>query len=408
MRYAHNKIGVTSAWKVGAGIGVETLDLRLSEELVLFQQLVRRFVDRELIPLEGRSLVDGELDPDLHTELSAKARAAGLWNLDVPEACGGQGLGLLAMSIFWEETGRTTALPSRDLTIFGPMVGPILTGLKGELAERYLFPTLRGEKSPCFAQTEPDAGSDPAGMRTRARRDGDVYVVNGTKRFITGGHKADYAQVMVVTDPARGARGGISCLLVDMNLPGVSIPRRDRTMMGDRPSEIVFEDVRVPAANLVGEEGGGFRLGQGWITHGRIRHGARSCGVAERCLDMTARYVGARKTFGTPLADRQSVQWMLADSFTELHAARLMVRSAAWRADAGDEMRAESFMVKLYGDEMGFRVVDRCMQLHGGLGLTTDLPLEKFWRDQRSFLITEGPSEVMRMAIAREVFKHYS
>ena len=178
--------------------------------------------------------------------------------------------------------------------------------------------------------------------------------------------------------------------------------------MGERPCEIEFVDVEVPFANLVGEEGGGFRLGQKWINHGRLRHGARACGVAERCIGLAASFAKQRKTFGAPLSERQAVQWMLADSYTDVHATRLMVRSAAWRADQGEDIRAESYMVKLFGDEMGFRAADRCMQIHGGMGLTLDLPIERFWRDQRSFLITEGPSEVMRMAIARHVLRTYA
>jgi len=383
--------------------GTHRLDLSLPDELTAFGELMRRFVGRELIPLEGAMTEEGQLPEDVRQALAAKAREAGLWLLDVPEAHGGAGLGLLGMSIFWEEVSRTVAVPARDQSIFGPMVGPILLSLAGDLAERYLHPVLRGEKRACFAQTEPDAGSDPRGLRTRAVREGDVYRVDGVKRFITHADKADFAQVMVKTPAPDGGRERLTCLLVDMDSPGLRIAARHRTMMGDSPCELVFDDVRVPVANRVGEEGDGFRLAQGWINQGRIRHGARACGVAARCLDLTAAYAHQRKTFGQPLADRQALQWALADSHTELHATRLMVRHAAARMDRGEDTRLESYMVKLYGDEMGFRVADRCLQFHGGMGLTLDLPIQKFWRDQRSFMITEGPSEGMRMAIARHV-----
>lgn len=383
------------------------MDFRLPEELRLFKETLRRFVDKELIPLEGRTLQDGRLKDDVHADLAAKAQAAGLWLLEVPEDLGGQGLSALALTVFWEEISRTTALPPRDQSVFGPMVGPILLSLKHDLAERYLHPVLQGEKRACFAQTEPDAGSDPARMKTRAIREGDFYRVTGSKHFITDADRADFAQVMVVTDPDRGAHG-ISCLLIDMNSKGVTLGRRQETMMGERPSEIRFDNVMVPVDNRVGEEGDGFRLAQSWITLGRIRHGARACGVAERCLELAATYATQRRTFGALLAERQMIQEKLADTYIELHATRLMVQQAAQRHDDGEDVRTEAYMCKIFGDEMGFRVADRCMQIHGGVGLTPDFPIEQFWRDQRGLLITEGPAEVLRVQVARHVVRTYA
>ena len=369
-------------------------------ELDAFRASLRRFIEREVMPFERRTMSDAD-----RQAIQDKAKAAGFWLLNVPEELGGQGLGYLAMAVFWHEVSRTIAIPSRDHSLFGPTVGPILMGLTGKQRERYLDPVLAGEKAACFAQTEPDAGSDPAAMRTRAVRKGDRYVINGTKRFITHAEKADFAQVIACTDPAKGARGGISCFLVDMDTPGLKIATQHTTMMGDAPCELVFEDVEVPEENRVGDEGEGFAIAQGWLNEGRIRHGARACGVAERCLELTLDYVKQRKTFGEPLAERQGVQWILADCATELHATRLMVEDAAAKLDRGEDARTETFMVKVYGDEMGFRVADRCLQLHGGIGLTTELPIEKFWRDQRSFMITEGPTEVLRTALARQILR---
>lgn len=383
------------------------MDFQLPEELRMFRDTLRRFVERELMPLEGRTLVDGRVREDIHASLVEKARSAGIWMLEVPEEFGGQGLGALALSVFWEEISRTTALPPRDQTVFGPMVGPILLSLKGELAERYLHPVLEGRRRACFAQTEPDAGSDPAGMKTRAVREGDFYRVTGSKHFITDADRADFAQVIVSTDPQKGAHG-ISCLLVDMDTDGVRLGRLQQTMMGERTCEIHFDNALVPADRLVGEEGKGFAVAQSWITLGRIRHAARACGVAERCLELAATYATQRRTFGAPLADRQMVQKMLADSYIELHATRLMVQSAALGLDEGRDVRTESYMCKIFGDEMGFRVADRCMQIHGAMGLTPDLPIEQFWRDQRGLLITEGPSEVLRVQVARHVLKTYA
>jgi acyl-CoA dehydrogenase len=369
-------------------------------ELDEFQRSLRRFVERELMPFERHAMSSAERET-----IQRKAKDAGFWLLDVPENLGGQGLGLLGMSVFWHEISRTTAVPARDHSLFGPVPGPILLSLKGVQKQRYLDPVLAGEKAACFAQTEPDAGADPASMRTRAERTGSDYVINGVKRFITNADKADFAQLMAVTDPAKGARGGISCFLVDMNTPGVRISAKHQTMMGDAPCEIVFDNVHVSGENLVGEEGQGFATAQRWLNEGRIRHGSRACGVAERCLEMALDYVRQRKTFGEPLSERQGVQWILADCFTELHATKLMVKDAATKLDAGDDARAETFMVKIFGDEMGFRVADRCLQLHGGIGLTTELPLEKLWRDQRSFMITEGPTEVLRTALAKLILR---
>jgi acyl-CoA dehydrogenase len=369
-------------------------------ELEEFRRSLRRFVERELMPFERRIMNEAE-----RAAIQRKAKDTGYWLMDVPEHLGGQGLGLSGMVVFWQEISRTIAVPARDHSLFGPVPGPILLSLKGAQKERYLDPVLKGEKATCFAQTEPDAGADPASMRTRAERDGADYLINGVKRFITHADKADFAQLMALTDPAKGARGGISCFLVDMGSPGVRISAKHQTMMGDAPCEIVFDNVRVSAENRVGEEGQGFASAQRWLGEGRLRHGARACGVAERCLDMTLDYVKQRKTFGEPLAERQGVQWILADCFTELHATKLMVRDAAAKLDAGEDARAETFMVKIHGDEMGFRVADRCLQLHGGIGLTTELPLEKLWRDQRSFMITEGPTEVLRTALAKLILR---
>lgn len=381
-------------------------DHNLPEELIQFRDNIRRFVDRELRPLEKQVTIEGKLPKDVEDAVAAKAKAAGFWLMEVPAELGGAELGLLPLAIFWEEIARTTAVSARDHGIFGPTVGPILLGLQGEMRERYLMPVLRGELKACFAQTEPDAGSDPASMRTRAVRSGNGWKINGTKRYITKAATADFAQVMAVTDPEKGARGGISCFIVDMNTPGVKIGPAEMTMMGDTPYEIILEDAEIPAENLIGEEGKGFALAQKFLNHGRIRHGAHSCGAMARCLEMTAAYVKQRKTFGAPLSDRQGVQWMVADGYMRLHATRLMVHDAAAKLDLGMDARVETFMAKVTGVENGFKVIDDCLQLHGGMGLTRETPLERYWRDLRSFRITEGPTEVLKTTMARSILKN--
>jgi acyl-CoA dehydrogenase len=355
-----------------------------------------------------RETLDGdELKPQFRDRFITGAKNLGIWMMEVPEEYGGTGLSLLARTIVTEQLSRSIALPARGEGITGPSVRGILYTLTGEMKDKYLLPVLRGEKRACFAQTEPDAGSDPGGMRTSAVRDGDVYVINGVKRFISGADKADFMQLMAATDRTKGSHGGISCFLVDMDTPGVKLTTRYETMMGDRPWEIVLDNVRVPVSHRVGDEGGGFKLAQKWIGAGRVRHGARALGVSERCLEMASSYAKQRSTFGRPLADRQAIQWMLADMFIDLQAARLLVYKAAVRIDNGEDAREDAYVCKYFADEMAFRHADHCLQIHGGIGLTTDLPIEKMWRQQRSYRITEGASEVMKMVIARHVLKVY-
>jgi acyl-CoA dehydrogenase len=383
------------------------MNFELPSELRMLKESVRRFVDEEMIPVEMRSRVGDGMDPGIRVSLEDKAKALGLANYDVPEEYGGQGLGLLAKSVVWSELGRTIALPPRAVEIFGPNVSPLLYLMNAEQKQRYLLPTLAGKLKWCFAQTEPEAGGDPARIRTSAVREGDHYVINGHKRFITGGGSADFAQVIAVTDRAKGARGGISTFIVDMNAPGVKRLREQKLMIDDRPWELLFENVRVPVRDLVGHEGEGFKLAQTWLSVGRVRHAARGIGVIERCLELGASYAKQRVTFGAPLADRQSVQFALADSYMDLHQLRLMTYDAALKYDQGRDIRVEAYMAKIFGDERSFVAADRCLTIHGGTGLTTDLPIEKFWRDQRSMMITEGPNEILKMTVARHVLKEY-
>lgn len=386
---------------------IEGLNFELPEELVQMRDALRRFVDREMIPVEREVRSNYRTDPSGIEKLMEKAKALGLAGFDVPEAYGGLGLGLLARVIVWQELSRTIALPSRRQHLFGPPVSPIIYSMNAEQKKKYLQPTLDGKIRWCFMQTEPDAGGDPASMRTRAVREGDYYILNGAKRFISFADKADYAQVFAVTDPEKKARGGISAFVLDMKAPGVKLLRQQELVVDDRPWEIALDNVKVPASDLIGAEGDGFKHAQSWISEGRVRHGARSIGVIERCLELAASYAKTRVTFGRPLADRQAVQWMLADMYTELHQLRLMVYHAAWKFDRGEDIRNEAFMCKNFGNLKSFEAADRCMQIHGGVGLSTDLPIETLWRDQRSMQITEGPTEVLKMTLARHVLKEY-
>src|SRR3984893_8355343 len=251
------------------------MNFELPAELRLLKEQVRRFVDAEMIPVEIRSRVGDGMDPAIKASLEEKAKALGLAGYDVPVEYGGQGLGLLAKAVVWSELGRTIALPPRAVEIFGPNISPLLYLMNAEQKERYLEPTLRGELRWCFAQTEPEAGGDPARIRTSAVRDGDHYVINGHKRFITGGGNAHYAQGIAVTDRAKGAHGVISTFVVDMRAGGVTRLREQKLVIDDRPWELLFENVRVPARDMIGNEGDGFRLAQTWLSIGRIRHTPR-------------------------------------------------------------------------------------------------------------------------------------
>jgi len=383
------------------------LDFDLPEELQMLKDNLRRFVDTELIPIERETNDGTDFLPGVQEKLEEKARALGLWLFDVPEEFGGMGLGHLSKAVMFEEMARTIALPSRGASIVGPRVSPILYSLTDEQKEQFLYPVIRGEMTSCFLQTEPEGGGDPGGMRTTAVRDGDHYIVNGHKRFITGAGTADFGQVVTATDREKGSRGGLTVFLVDMNTPGITKLRQQDMMIADRPWEILFEDVRIPVSQRVGDEGDGMRAAQSWLTEGRLRHGARGAGVIERCLELAASYANQRSTFGAKLSTRQTVQNMLVDMYQNLHQLRLMVYNAAWRADQGQDVRKESYMCKYFGDEMSFSAADRCMQIHGGMGLTKDLPIEQFFRDQRSMVITEGPTEILKMALARQVLREY-
>jgi acyl-CoA dehydrogenase len=384
------------------------MDVTLPEELTMMRETLRRFIDNEIIPHEREAYDGPELKPEFREKWENRAKELGFWLLDVPEEYGGAGFGMLARVIVWEETGRTIAFPRRKPWIFGYDVSPILQQfLRDDQKDKYLWPVIRGEKKAAFAQTEPDAGGDPAGMRTTAVRDGGHYVINGMKRFITGADISDFAQVICVTDKEKGARGGISCILVDMDTPGVEVLRRQKTMMDDEPCEMAFTDVRVPVENLVGQEGDGFRMAQNWITFGRMRHGALGLGTMERCLELAASYSEQRVTFGQPLSTRQAVQWMLVDTYADIRAFRPFLYQTAARYDAGEDIRWDSYICKYQGDRKGFEAADRCLQIHGGIGLTTDLPIEKFWRDLRSFMITEGPEDILKHALARQVVREY-
>ena len=378
------------------------MNFEIPEELRLLQTSVRRFVQEELMPLEARYSDHADIPDDIRATLQDKAKSLGFWSFDQPEEYGGGGIGKLGMCLVFEELAQCNVPSFRAPTVLTPYLGPVLFQCNDTQKEKYLIPVISGDKRTCFALTEPNGGSDPSQMRTTAVREGDHYRINGTKIFITGADKADFVQLFCRTID-NGQDLGVSCFLVDRNTPGLTLGQNFELMTPDRPWELVFDEVRVPSEQLVGGVGKGWDLAREFLDVGRLIHGPKAIGRAERALKLAVDYANNRKTFGQPLAKRQAIQWMLADSAVELHAARLMTYHAAWKADQGLDFHADASAVKLYADDMLMRVVDRAIQIHGGIGLSRELPLELMFRDARSRTITEGSSEMQRMIIASQV-----
>ena len=379
------------------------MDFTLAPEEKMIQQSVREFVRRELIPLEGavlRNEREGRpgLAPEQARELQDKAKRLGFWGINTPEEYGGANLGSVATCITLMELGRTFVPFS-----FGGFADNILYHCNEEQKHRYLIPTIEGTRRSCFALTEPGAGSDAGNIRMSAVQDGREWVLNGEKIFITNGNEADFAMVFAVTDKEKGPHGGITCFLVDREMGWRS--ERISTMGEWDPATLIFEDVRVPEANILGELGRGFDLGLRWIGAARWAIPARAVGAAERLLNMAIEHARNRTTFGQPLAARQAIQWMIADSAVEIEATRWITLRAAWLADQGLDNRHQASMAKLYGANMANEVVDRVLQIHGGMGYTKEMPIERWYREMRVFRIFDGTDEIQRFIIARNLLK---
>ena len=382
------------------------MDFSVSDEQRMVQQTVRSFVTNELVPLEQEVLRrerEGQrgIDDATIRELQLKARAIGFWGINTPEEYGGANLGPIMLALIFMELGRTFV----PFT-FGGSADNILYYCNEEQKERYLLPTIEGTRRSCFALTEPGAGSDAANIKMTAERDGDDYLLNGEKIFITNGNEADFAMVFAVTDKARGAGGGVTCFLVDREMGW----RSDyiHTMGEWGPAALYFENVRVPATNILGKFGQGFNLGMQWIGQGRWVIAARAVGAAERLLQMALDYAKTRVTFGQPIAERQAIQWMIADSEVEIEATKWLAFHAAWLAEQGHDTRHAASIAKLYGAGMANRVADRVLQIHGGMGYTKELPIERWYREMRVWRIFEGTDEIQRFIIARDLLRGYS
>lgn len=381
------------------------MDFALPLEIAELKRRARRFVDEECIPLDGELPPDWiELPPDQHARLVKRIQDLGLWGVGVPVELGGLGLGALGYVAIREEQCRTV-IGTSHYTPFGGEIPASLYFATEEQKKRYVIPVLRGEKRVAFAQTEPGAGSDAQAIQTRAVRDGNGWRINGVKRFATLADRADFLLLVAVTDPEKRGRGGITMFLVDRDTPGLAVRRIIKVLRPQHSTELELKEAWVPDENVLGAVGQGFVMAQKFLVRGRVSIAARCLGVAQRALEMATAYARERRTFGQPLAERQAVQWMLADSYMELHAMRLVTYETAWKEDQGQDPRVAASEVKCMATEMAFRVLDRAIQIHGGIGLTKDLPLERWFREIRVLRIGEGPNEIHRWVVARSLLK---
>lgn len=378
------------------------MDFQIPEETRQLREAVRRFIEREIAPLDEQIKEKDEIPIELMAEARRRGYKAGFYGMYMPQDVGGGGVSILPTVLLLEDVARTGSRIARFALGAHGGPTPILLACNEEQREHFLMPVMRAEKTNCFALTEPNAGSDAAAIQTTAVKDGDNYVINGVKHFITNGPYADFAMVFAVTDKALGPRGGVTCFLVEKGTPGFSVARVQTTMAGDNlQAELAFVDCVVPSKNILGQFGQGFLLAMQWIGHGRLVLSAMSVGLSDLLLKMSADYAKQRVQFGKPIASKQAIQWMLADSATEIYAARNMLYNAAWKADEGENVIKETSMVKLFCTELVNRVADRAVQVHGGMGYMREFPVERIFREVRVLRIVEGTSEIQRFIISR-------
>ncbi|MDZ7728145.1 MAG: acyl-CoA dehydrogenase family protein [Dehalococcoidia bacterium] len=382
------------------------MDLELTDEQKIIVDTVRRFVRSEIVPLEAEMDPDAsDLDPENFNRLVEMVRAMGFYGLGIPVEFGGPDVDLTTRTLMAIEMAQHRAgLYAPCYEVFGGAGLAQLYEANEDQKERYLYPTLRGEKHGFFGLTEPSGGSDPArAIQTRAEKDGDDWVLNGGKIFISGADTADYGIVFARTDPSRG-RGGVTCFIVDSDMPGFHVRRVVHTLRSTRyATELEFDNLRVPAKNVLGEVNGGFGIANDRLSRQRIPYAAGCIGVAVAAQELAINYANQRETFGDLLATRQSIQWMIVDNEIDIRTSRWLTLDAAQKAERGESFRTEAAMAKLVASEAGGRVVDRAIQVHGGYGVTKDLPLERWYREMRIRRIGEGPSEVQRLIMARDL-----
>ena len=382
------------------------MNMETGYETDLLVSTARRFVETEMYPHEEEVDRLGYVPEEIGRQIEAKSHELGLFACNLPEEVGGGGLGYGPMSLIEREYGRT----SHALQSWAARPTELLLACQGDQRERYLLPAVRGEKRELFALTEPDAGSDVMGMKTNARRDGDDWILNGSKHFISGPCMPDFAVVFAATgtdDTPRGPRKRVTAFLVDVGLAGFDCREGTRCVSyrGYKTFELSFDNVRLGPDQILGEEGRGLELSGKWLGMGRIWVGATCCGKAERILDLAIDWAATRKQFGKPIGTFQATGFRLADGAMSLRAADLMVRDAVARAEAGVMSDADAAMVKVYCSEMLNKIADDAVQIFGGMGLMEEMPIQRFWRDSRLERIWDGTSEIQRHIITRAILR---
>ena len=381
------------------------MDLSLTEEQRMIVDLVQRYVCEEITPLEDKLDPDAdELPKEDFDRLVAKTRAMGLYGLDTPPEYGGPDIDLVTRTLIaMESTQHRAGLYVPCYSTFGGARQAQLFEASAAQKERYLYPMLRGEKKVFFGLSEPSGGSDPGrAIQTRAVRDGDEWVINGSKLWISGADRADYGLLFARTGGP--GRNGVTCFIVETAWEGFNVARIVHTLRSSKyATEIHLDNLRVPHENILGEEGGGFAIANDRLSRQRIPYAAECVGVAIKAHAMAVEYSKLRATFGATLSSRQGIQWMLVENEIDIRSMRWLVLDAAAKADRGEPFRTESAIAKLQCSELAFKVVDRSMQIHGGLGVAKDLPFERWFREMRIRRIGEGPSEVQKHIIARDI-----
>ena len=384
------------------------MDFSLSDEQRLIVDTVRAFVENEIYPHEAEIERTGTVPHELGMEIAAKCRDIGFFAANIPEEFGGGGLSQLDFSLLERELGRGTMA----LTAFFGRPSGILVACEDEQRERYLIPAVKGEKFDALAMSEPDAGSDVRGMKCSAKPDGDDWIVNGTKHFISHANIADFVIVFIATgeeSTPRGPKKKISCFLVDRGTPGFEIRTGYDSVShrGYHNCILTFENCRLPQSQMLGEPHRGFELANEWLNCTRLTVAANCVGRARRVLDLALPYTAERRQFGQQISKFQGVSFKLADMITEIDAADWLTLAAAWRVDQQVPANREIASAKLYASEMLARVTDQALQIFGGMGLMSDLPLERFWRDARVERIWDGTSEIQRHIISRDMLRPF-
>jgi len=378
------------------------MNFDLPEELKVIREATRKFAEKELLPISQRMEETKKIPP----AIIAQMKELGYFGAVIPAEYGGLGLSNVGYCLIQEELARANL--AFVMLISGNngigSLGILYFGNEAQ-KQKYLPRSASGEIITCFALTEPGAGSDAAAISTKAEKKGDKYILNGMKHYITRADISDVFTVIAVTDKEKRQKGGFSAFILDKDAPGFKIGKLQDSMGSDilRQCEMIFEDCEIPAENLLGKEGDGWKVAMRVLEEGRLGQGARACGIARRLIELCVDHANQRVQFGKPIAANQAVQWMLADMAVELYAMQTMTYDAAWRLDQGDRTQARASKVKLFATEAVNRIADRAVQIFGGMGYMREAPIESIYREVRGMRIYEGTSEIQRMIISRDV-----